>query len=155
MRSFKKLLVVAVAAAAVTVGTATAVAAVPTLTFTGTTSQVLKGIRGKVRLVVTPGPRAGIRIDYHTRCAVHTSGYNNSLVSTNLKIRNGSFARTGAFAFRGPGGLSAGLGFSLSGQFTTTRRVSGKLSVRLMFRNPNGTINDRCSALGIRWHASR
>jgi hypothetical protein len=49
MRSLKKLMVVAVAAAAVTVGTASALAAVPTLNYSGTTSQVLKGVRGKVR----------------------------------------------------------------------------------------------------------
>lgn len=155
MRSLKKLAVGAVAVAALTVGTATGLAAVPTLTYTGTTSQVLKGVRGKVRLVVVPGPRAGIKIDYHARCDQHTTGYTNSLVSFNLKVQNARFARTSSFAFAGPGGLSGGLGFSLSGQFTTTRNANGKLSVKVMFRNPDGTINDRCRALGIRWHASR
>jgi hypothetical protein len=54
-------------------------------------------------VTVTPGPTGATRIDYHARCAVHASGCTNSLISTNLKIRNGRFARTNSFAFRGPG----------------------------------------------------
>lgn len=155
MRSLKRMALAAVAAAFLTVGTGAALAAVQTGTYRGPTSQVFHGVRGGVRVVVVPGAVRSMTFGFRANCRVHNSALSQVVFTRNVKIRNGRFGRTTSFAYTTSRGLSAGLGFSLSGQFGSPGRVSGTFSVRVTFRNPDGSIFDRCNALGIAWRASK
>jgi hypothetical protein len=128
--------------------------AVQSGTYTGTTSQVLKGIHGKVRLVVVPGKVKVFSYHFHARCQAHKSGYNNTFISSRITIRNGHFKRSANLSFTGPEGLRATASLGLLGRFPSPGKARGAFDVILTFKNASGAVVDNCDTGGVNWRAS-
>jgi hypothetical protein len=135
-------------AAALGVLATSALAAVSTGIYKGSTSQAQK-----VRMVVVPARVKSFNYGFHAACVLHSQGYLNTFIAHNVPIVKGHFKEAGTFSFTGPHQTDASAKVSITGVFDRPGHALGAFSVKLIFRNPDGSFTDRCAVSGVSWHA--